>query len=275
MSRNRPERNVEWSAAGMPTVVKIGGHVIDDAAALGGFLDAFAALPGAGLLVHGGGRAASRMAERLGLIPRMIEGRRVTDTAMLEVVTMVYGGLVNRTIVAGLGARGRPALGLTGADGGIIRARRRAVGEIDWGYVGDIEGVDGGRLAAFLDGGLTPVLAPLTADGAGQLLNTNADTIAAAVAAALAERSAVRLIYCFEHGGVLEDPADEASVIAELARTDYHDRKSSGAIGGGMIPKLDTGFAALAAGVAEVRIGAAGDLLELVAGRAGTRLVAD
>ncbi|MCU0355418.1 MAG: acetylglutamate kinase [Cytophagales bacterium] len=239
----------------MISVVKIGGNVIDNPAATRRFLNDFASLGDDKILVHGGGKVATQTAEKLGIATRMTEGRRITDGPMLDVVTMVYGGLVNKQVVAQLQAFGCNALGLTGADACIITATKRPVREIDYGFAGDITQVDAARLLAFLNTGLTPVLAPLTADLHGQLLNTNADTIASAAAVALARQGAeVRLIYCFEKPGVLLNPDDDGSVIAEINPAYYAQLKADGVVSKGMIPKLDNAFAALAQGVAEVRI---------------------
>ena len=235
-------------------VVKVGGAVVEDPASLSALLSAFAALPGLKVLVHGGGRSATRLSEALGIESRMVAGRRVTDEKTLVVVTMVYGGLVNKRIVAGLQALGVNALGLTGADLGYMLADKRPVGEVDYGWVGDVRSVDTSVLADLIARGVVPVLAPLTYDGAGHLLNTNADTIAGEAAKALAERFDVTLVYCFEKKGVLSDPADEESVIPLITRESYVSLVASGVVAGGMVPKLDNAFAALDAGVSAVRI---------------------
>ena len=236
------------------TLLKIGGKVLEDNAALGGLLDRFAALPGARLLVHGGGKAAGELAQRLGVEAPMIGGRRITNQAMLEIATMVYGGLMSRQLVAGLQARGLQAVGLTGADLDVIRAHKRPVGEIDYGLAGDIDAVNVPVLDDFLQRGVVPILAPLTHDGAGQLLNTNADTIASATAQALAPHWEVHLVYTFERPGVLTDPDDDASLIPTLDPARYAAYRAQGVIAGGMLPKLDNAFAALAGGVARVYI---------------------
>ncbi len=252
------------------SIIKIGGNVIDDGEALRQFLQNFAALPGQKMLVHGGGKIATEVAASLGIPARMIEGRRVTDADMLRVVTMVYGGLLSKTIVAQLQACGCNAVGLTGADACVIAARKRTGWAAEYGFVGDITAVNADALQHFLESGLTPVLAPLTHDGQGTLLNTNADTIAAEVAAAMAASYRVELIYCFEKPGVLAEPADEASVIPLITPGSYAALKTGGVISAGMIPKLDNAFAALNRGVAEVRICRAAEL-QNPAG--GTRLV--
>ena len=255
-------------------VVKIGGNVIDDAEATGRFLALFAGLPGRKILVHGGGKVATQMAARLGVQTQMVEGRRITDAAMLEVVTMVYGGLVNKTLVARLQANGCNAVGLTGADAGSILARKREGWAVDYGYAGDIVRVNAEVLQRLLEGQFVPVFAPLTADAAGQLLNTNADTMAAQLALALASAYRVSLVYCFEKKGVLADPADDNSVIPHISFEQYGPLQAEGVVSKGMIPKLDNAFAALPGGVAEVFICQAEALRSLADGHdpSGTRL---
>lgn len=243
------------------TIVKVGGAVVEDGQRLAGLLDRFCRIEGRKILVHGGGRSATRMAESLGIESRMAGGRRITDSDMLRVVTMVYGGLVNKNIVAQLQARGANALGLTGADMDVIRSRKRPVTDIDYGFVGDVERVDANRLAGLVETGVTPVMAPLTHDGRGNILNTNADTIAAETAKALAGSYDVTLVYCFEKSGVLANPDDDSSVIRHINRRTYGEYKSQGVIAGGMIPKLDNAFSAIAAGVAKVAITADTDLV--------------
>lgn len=254
------------------TLVKIGGNVIDSPDALTRFLTTFAGVPGAKLLVHGGGKVATQMAEKLGIQTTMIDGRRITDQAMLDVVTMVYGGLVNKQIIARLQALEVRAIGLTGADAGIILAKKRAVGTIDYGFVGDIVEVNSGQIQFFLRQDLTPVFAPLTHDGNGSLLNTNADTLASAIAVDMVYHDDVTLIYCFEKKGVLADPNDDESVIAELTPTLYADYKAAGVISKGMLPKLDNAFRALEKGVSKVIICHADDLAQAVNGEVGTTL---
>lgn len=240
----------------MMTVVKVGGAVVENATSLAQLLDAFIALPGPKVLVHGGGRMATSLAARLGLKTTMIDGRRVTDAEMLEVVTMTYGGLINKRIVAALQARDVNAIGLTGADMNILLANRRPPRDgIDYGFVGDITATDARALQQLLQQGYTPVIAPLTHDGQGSLLNTNADTIATEVACALAQDDkAVRLIFCFEHAGVLSDPNNEQSVIERITPDSYRQLRADGIVSGGMLPKIDNAFAALHRGVGEVII---------------------
>lgn len=247
------------------TIVKIGGNIIDDSAALQSFLRDFSAIEGDRILIHGGGRIATQMSGRLGIETSMIDGRRVTDANTLEVVTMVYGGLINKTIVAQLQARNCNALGMTGADANIVTARQRPAEPTDYGFVGDVESVNAETLLALLRAGLTPVIAPLTHDCEGALLNTNADTIASAIAVALAPHRDVSLIYCFEKRGVLSDVNDESSAVPRLSRSDYTGMKQRGEVAQGMIPKLDNAFVALEAGTGTVMIGHAQDILLLVA----------
>ncbi|MCX6214943.1 acetylglutamate kinase [Spirosoma sp.] len=254
------------------TVIKIGGNVIDDSAALKRFLTAFAGLSTARLLVHGGGKVATQVAEKLGISTTMVEGRRITDQPMLEVVTMVYGGLVNKQIVAQLQSLEVNAIGMTGADAGTVLARKRPVKDIDYGMVGDIEEVDSGQIQFFLRQSLTPVFAPITYSRGGDLLNTNADTMASAIAVDMAHHNEVTLIYCFEKKGVLKDPTDDNSVINELTPALYADYKAAGAINKGMIPKLDNAFKALENGVSRVIICHADEVAEAVKQGAGTTL---
>ena len=235
-------------------VIKIGGNVIDDDEVFERCLDGVARARAPIALVHGGGKIATSVGERLGAKAVMIEGRRVTDKATLEVVTMVYGGLVNKRIVAGLQARGVNALGLTGADGDVARARKRPVGEIDYGFVGDIERIQAERVSLLIESGFTPVFAPLSHDGNGTMLNVNADTVASEITAALAGTRPVRLLYCFNKRGVLRSPDDETSVLPRLDLEEYKRLRASGAIAKGMIPKLDNAFAALRRGALSVSI---------------------
>lgn len=237
-------------------VFKIGGGVLDDEAQLHAFVREFSQVPGRKILVHGGGKGASQMLQALGIEPQMVQGRRITDAATLDVVTMFYAGKTNKQLVAALQAAGTNALGLSGADGNVIRAVKRPVKAIDYGFVGDLpEGcVDAALLGTLLEAGLTPVLCAITHDGLGQLLNTNADTIASTVARALAAPYEVELHFCFEKDGVLADINDEASVIPQIQPAQYAHLKAEGVIAAGMIPKLDNAFEALEAGVEKVVI---------------------
>lgn len=236
------------------TLIKVGGKIVEEQATLSRLLASFAAIPGRKVLVHGGGRSATAMASRLGIESRMVGGRRITDKAMLEVVTMVYGGLVNKNIVAGLQAQGVNALGMTGADMNILLSDKRPVGEVDYGYVGDVRRVDAVALSALIEMGVVPVIAPLTHDGRGSMLNTNADTMAGETAKALASRYEVSLVYCFEKRGVLRDENDDNSVIAEMTRQQFETYRAEGVVQGGMIPKLENAFDAIRHGVREVII---------------------
>ena len=242
------------------TVVKVGGAILEDAESLSGFLDRFVALPGLKILVHGGGRAATRMAAKLGIESKMVEGRRITDAETLEIVTMVYGGLVNKNTVAALQARDCNAAGFTGADLNLVKASKRPVADIDYGFVGDITAVQSGEFANLLQLGITPVVAPLTHDGKGQFLNTNADTMASAIAIALSSLYEVTLIFCFEKPGVLLIPDDDTSVIPQLSAGLYQSYKEQKIIHSGMIPKLDNSFAALRQRVKQVVITSAATL---------------
>ena len=254
------------------TVIKIGGNVIDDPSALKRFLTAFASLSGSKILVHGGGKIATQVADKLGIETNMVEGRRITDQPMLDVVTMVYGGLVNKQIVAKLQALDINAIGLTGADGSTVLAKKRPVKDIDYGMVGDIEEVDSGQIQFFLRQDLTPVFAPITYNTAGELLNTNADTMASAIAVDMGKHNTVTLIYCFEKKGVLRDPTDDSSVINELTPALYAENKAAGTINKGMVPKLDNAFRALDNGVSKVIICHADEVGEAVKQGAGTTL---
>lgn len=236
------------------TLIKVGGKIVEEQATLSRLLASFAAIPGRKVLVHGGGRSATAMASRLGIESRMVGGRRITDKAMLEVVTMVYAGLVNKNIVAGLQAQGVNALGMTGADMNILLSDKRPVSEVDYGYVGDVRRVDAAALSALIEMGVVPVIAPLTHDGRGSMLNTNADTMAGETAKALASRYEVSLVYCFEKRGVLRDENDDNSVIAEMTRQQFETYRAEGVVQGGMIPKLENAFDAIRHGVREVII---------------------
>ncbi len=245
-------------------IVKVGGGVVEDATSLVRLLNQFASLEGRKVLVHGGGRLATSMAASLGIESRMVGGRRITDERMLEVVTMVYGGLVNKRIVAGLQAKGVKAIGLTGADGDIIRSHKRPLKRVkmddgteqmvDFGFVGDVDKVDARLLSSLIESGNVPVVAPLTHDGEGNILNTNADTIASSVAQALAEYYEVTLTFCFEKAGVLRDANDEGSVIPLVNEEQASRLIAEGIIAGGMIPKIENAFDALRKGVRQVVI---------------------
>ncbi len=261
------------------TVIKVGGKIVEDAQSLDGLLGGFANIPGGKVLVHGGGRSATKMAADLDIATTMIGGRRVTDEQMLKVVTMIYGGLVNKNIVAKLQARGVNALGLTGADMNVMLSHKRepvmvkaeVAGTptdtlVDYGFVGDVERCDGQLLSMLLENGIVPVMAPLTHDGSGNMLNTNADTIAAETAKALAPFFDVTLVYCFEKAGVLMDENDDDSVIPQINEESFRNLVSEGVISGGMIPKIENALNACKAGVSKVVITKA----ECVGQNAGT-----
>ncbi len=237
------------------TIVKVGGAVVEDELQLTQLLRDFAAIDGAKILVHGGGRRATKVAAALGIETKMVDGRRITDAAMLEVVTMVYGGLVNKHVVAGLQALGVDAIGLCGADGDIIRSVKRPLKNgIDYGYVGDVKKADGVKIAHFIGKDMVPVIAPLTHDGQGNILNTNADTMASETAKAMAELYDVTLIFAFEKPGVLRIPDDDSSVIPVINRADFERYKTDGTISGGMLPKIENALGAVEAGVNQVII---------------------
>ncbi|MBO7723879.1 MAG: acetylglutamate kinase [Paludibacteraceae bacterium] len=236
------------------TLLKVGGKIVEEPDSLVRFLDDFAKIDGQKVLVHGGGRSATKMAERLGVETQMVNGRRITSAEMLQVVTMVYGGLVNKNVVVQLQSRGVDALGLTGADMNYMLADKRKNAEIDYGFVGDVKKVDGEKLKSLICQNIVPVLAPLTHDGQGNLLNTNADTIAGEAAKALAKLYDVTLVFCFEKKGVLRDENDDDSVIPTINKQDFDRYVESGVIQGGMIPKLQNAFNALEAGVKQVII---------------------
>jgi acetylglutamate kinase len=237
------------------TIVKVGGAVVEDEQQLAQLLRDFSAIPGRKVLVHGGGRRATKVAERLGIETHMVGGRRITDADMLEVVTMVYGGLVNKQVVARLQATGVNALGLTGADADVIRSHKRPLKDgIDYGFVGDVDVADGAMLSRLIEAGIVPVMAPLTHNGEGCLLNTNADTIASETAKALADFYDVTLIFSFEKKGVLRNPDDDESVIPTITRSDFERYRSDGTISGGMLPKIENALSAVEAGVSRVII---------------------
>lgn len=236
------------------TIIKVGGKVVENPESLNSVLDQFHKISGYKILVHGGGASATEMAARLGIETKMVEGRRITDRTMLDVVTMVYGGLVNKNIVAGLQARNCNALGLTGADLSLVRSRKRPVKEIDYGFVGDVEEVNSREIRLLLNENVVPVIAPITHDGNGQLLNTNADTMASEIATELSAYYNIFLFFCFEKKGVLVDEKDETSMIYELDYEIFERYKEAGIISAGMIPKLENGFRAKRKGVKEVLI---------------------
>lgn len=256
-------------------IIKIGGNVIDNSENLHRFLKDFTALEGYKILVHGGGKVATQVSETMGIEARMIEGRRITDIDTLRIVTMVYAGLINKNIVAQLQRYGTNAIGLTGADGDFIRAKKRLVKTIDYGFAGDLfdGSINPDNIGKLLDGGFTPVFCALTHDGEGQLLNTNADTIASALAVALSGIFATTLVYCFEKKGVLQDIDDEDSLIRDINPERYERLKTEKIIHSGMLPKMDNAFTAISCGVKSVIIGHSDDLGQLKKKQGfGTRL---
>ena len=249
------------------TIVKVGGAIVEDEAQLSQLLKDFSAIKGKKVLVHGGGRKATQVATQLGIESKMVDGRRITDADMLNVVTMVYGGLVNKNLVARLQACGVNALGLTGADIDVIRSHKRPLKDgIDYGFVGDVDKANGEMLSRLIEVGITPVMAPLTHDGQGTILNTNADTIASETAKALAPYYDVTLIFSFEKKGVLSNPDDDDSVIPVITHADFIKYKEDGTISGGMLPKIENALAAIDAGVGRVII----TLATAIDGHAGT-----
>lgn len=236
------------------TVIKVGGKIVEEAETLNRLLTDFSTIPGYKVLVHGGGRSATKIAAQLGIESKMVNGRRITDLETLKVVTMVYGGLVNKNIVAGLQSKGVNAVGLTGADLDVIRSVKRPVKDVDYGFVGDVKYVNSGVLANLISQGFVPVMAPLTHDGEGHMLNTNADTIAGETAKALAQAFDVTLVYCFEKKGVLRDENDDDSVIPVITPELFRQYVAEGVIQGGMIPKLENSFSAVETGVSQVVI---------------------
>ena len=256
-------------------IIKIGGNIIDDEAKLTSFLKDFAYLETTKILVHGGGKLATSMAEELKIPQKLVDGRRITDAETLKVITMVYAGYINKKIVAQLQGHGCNAIGLSGADGNMVQAHKRIHHSIDYGFVGDIDSINNPFIELLLSNQLMPVIAPVSHDQKGQMLNTNADTIAFEIAKSLSPTYTVSLIYCFEKEGVLQKMDDESSVIKHLAKTKYHQLKADNGIFAGMIPKLDNAFSALDNGVSKVVIGNSNSLHNLINGSAGTTITQD
>lgn len=256
-------------------VIKIGGNIIDDEEKLSSFLKSFAAVEGKKILVHGGGKVATRIGDKLGIESKYVDGRRITDADTIDLVTMVYGGLINKKIVAALQSMDCNAIGVTGADMNLLPAVKRPVKEIDYGFVGDItsDTIPASNWMVLLENSFVPVVAPLTHDGNGHILNTNADTIAQEVAKALVKTCRVSLLYSFEKAGVLSDTNDESSVISTITPAYYKQLKVEQKIFAGMIPKLDNAFAALQSGVRKVIIGNAEELPALLRGEKGTSII--
>jgi acetylglutamate kinase len=253
-------------------VIKIGGNIVDNPALLTNFLTAFSTIEGQAILVHGGGKLATSLAAKLGVEQTMVEGRRITDGETLKIVTMVYAGYINKNIIAQLQAMHVNAIGLSGVDGNLIKAHKRIDANIDFGFVGDIDEVNTGFIHQQLLNNTRLVIAPITHDGAGQLLNTNADTIAQTVATAMSDTYKVHLVYGFEKEGVLRDVTNEGSVISSINNLTYSQLKKEKVIFEGMIPKIDNAFLALHGGVQSVIIGKAEKLIELMNGTAGTTI---
>jgi acetylglutamate kinase len=253
-------------------IIKVGGNIIDDDQKLQAFLISFSGLKGKKILVHGGGKLATKLAADLNMPQQMVEGRRITDTDTLKIVTMVYAGYINKNIVSILASNGCPSLGLCGADANIIMAHKRVNAALDFGFVGDIDSIDTNRLSGFLEMGLSVVMAPITHNGKGQLLNTNADTIAQEIAKAMSLHYQTILIYCFEKPGVLMDADDDSTLISRIDPATFKKLKSDHKIFAGMIPKLENAFKALESGVTNVVIGNAELWDQLIAGKSGTTI---
>lgn len=257
----------------MINIIKIGGNIIDDKEALQRFLKDFAAIEGYKVLIHGGGILATQLADKLHIPQQMVQGRRVTDGKTLDIITMVYGGLINKNIVANLVSLGCTSLGVCGADGDMVRAIKRPVKDIDYGFVGDIIYVNGQVVFDWISKGITPVIAPISHDGNGQLLNTNADTMASEIATGLSKFDKVRLIYCFEKKGVLLDVNDESSAIEVVNVEKFAQLKDDGLVHSGMLPKIENALNTVKLGAESVIIGHASDLEEIIAGKGGTKIV--
>jgi acetylglutamate kinase len=253
-------------------IIKIGGNIVDNEAVLNEFLVNFSEIKEKKILIHGGGKLATRLANDLKIEQKMVDGRRITDQATLEVVTMVYAGIINKSIVANLQSKRCSAIGLSGADGDSITSTKR-ISEIDYGFVGDVERVNTKFIFSLLDQGMTPVFSAITHDGKGQLLNTNADTIAQELATNLAQEYDATLIYTFEKSGVLRDVNDEGSLIPQINKAQYFQLKNENIIHSGMLPKLDNAFTALSKGLSSVVIGKAEDLPKLIIGKSGTTII--
>lgn len=254
-------------------VIKIGGNIIDDESKLSSFLKDFASIEGHKILVHGGGKLATRVAEAMGVPQQMIAGRRITDAETLKVITMVYAGYINKNIVALLQANDCNAIGLSGADGNVIRAHKRNQPVIDYGFVGDVDEVNVKLIESLIGQNVSLVFSPITHNEQGLLLNTNADTIAQEIAKAMSALYQVSLVYCFEKPGVLMDATDDNSVIKNITVTSFLQLKEKNIISEGMIPKLQNAFTALDAGVKVVSIGHADNLRQLIHQQAGTSIV--
>ncbi len=255
------------------SIIKIGGNIVDDEEKLSSLMKEFASIEHHKLLIHGGGKLATKLTEQLNIPQQLIDGRRITDAETLKIVTMVYAGYINKNIVAQLQANGCNAIGLSGADGNLILAHKRKHPSTDYGFAGDVDKVNIALLSSLIQQNFTPVIAPITHDATGQLLNTNADTIANEIAKAMSNTYQVTLIYIFEKQGVLRNMSDEKSVIKNLTPASYSKLRADGAIHSGMIPKLDNAFAALNSGVKKVIVGQGENFLQLINGTSGTSIV--
>jgi acetylglutamate kinase len=253
-------------------IIKVGGNILDDDQKLQAFLISFAGLKGKKILVHGGGKLATKLAADLHIPQQMVEGRRITDADTLKIVTMVYAGYINKNIVSILQSHGCSSIGLCGADANIIQAHKRVNATLDFGFVGDVDNIDSARLSSLLESGLTVVMAPITHNGKGQLLNTNADTIAQEIAKAMSDHYQTTLIYCFEKSGVLMNAEDESTLIPMIDPVGFEKLKKEHKIFAGMIPKLENAFKALESGVKKVVIGNAEAWDTLIAGKSGTTI---
>jgi acetylglutamate kinase len=271
--KESPGLSSPFGEQGAVYIIKIGGNIIDNEEKFSSFLKEFASVEGKKILVHGGGKLATKLAEQMNVPQQMVEGRRITDAETLKIVTMVYAGLINKTIVARLQANGCNALGLTGADGNVIQAHKRVHSTTDYGFAGDVDSINSSLLQALLKQNISLVIAPITHDKQGQLLNTNADTIAQEIAKGLSQEFDVNLIYSFEKAGVLLDANDDSSVINKINPASYKELKEKNLVFAGMIPKLDNAFAALNSGVKKVIIGKAENLYQLLDGTSGTTIV--
>lgn len=256
-------------------IIKIGGNVIDDVKALHSFLEEFSSIKEKKILVHGGGKIATAIGDKLGIQSKYIDGRRITDNETIDLVTMVYGGLVNKKIVAALQSLQCNAIGLSGADANVLPAGKRPVKTIDYGWVGDVSAtaIDASAWQLFIDNNLVPVVAPLTHDREGHILNTNADTMAAVLSVALSKLYNVELVYCFEKNGVLANVDDETSVITELNAQTYNQLKVDKKLFAGILPKIDNAFEAVYNDVWKVVIGNSNQLLQLLEGTSGTKII--
>jgi acetylglutamate kinase len=253
-------------------IIKVGGNIIDDDQKLKIFLTEFSKIQGKKILVHGGGKLATKMAHDLSIPQQMVDGRRITDADTLKIVTMVYAGLINKQIVAQLNSLGCTSIGICGADANTIVAHKRQHPNIDFGFVGDIDAVNTSMLITLLNENINIVIAPITQDANGQLLNTNADTIAQEIAKAMSKNMDTTLVYSFEKKGVMRDVDDDTSVIAKIDKSTFNKLKEENAIFAGMIPKLENAFAAISAGVSSVIIGDAMELSKLIKGESGTTI---